>query len=226
MSPVTSRKTSRRTLAVGVAAGLVLGVPAAVAATRIAPPKPTEFVRVLPPGENPMIADGVALGKNVDTYKSSGLGPAGTNSSAPGGTQERYIDTSIFPGGSLPAGVSITEAQGLSVLKRIDANLAAVGLDVEDVTSMRVFLAAPDGSDIADFNGWNRAYRQYFANKKIPSGEVIPVPLGSAPPKAPMVANSARPSRFVVEVANLPVSGWLVEVEVDAVYPSGGSGKK
>ena len=34
-----------------------------------------------------------------------------------------------------------------------------------------------------------------------------------------MVVNGARPSRFALEVENLPVDGWLVEVEVDAVYP-------
>jgi enamine deaminase RidA (YjgF/YER057c/UK114 family) len=36
---------------------------------------------------------------------------------------------------------------------------------------------------------------------------------------APKVVNPARPSRFTIEVENLPVNGWLVEVEVDAVYP-------
>jgi enamine deaminase RidA (YjgF/YER057c/UK114 family) len=31
--------------------------------------------------------------------------------------------------------------------------------------------------------------------------------------------NPARPSRFTIEVASLPVAGWLVEIEVDAAYP-------
>ncbi len=35
-----------------------------------------------------------------------------------------------------------------------------------------------------------------------------------------MVRNPARPSRFALEVQSLPVAGWLVEVEVDAVYPA------
>jgi hypothetical protein len=34
-----------------------------------------------------------------------------------------------------------------------------------------------------------------------------------------MVVNPARPSRFALEIENLPVAGWLVEVEVDAVFP-------
>ena len=43
--------------------------------------------------------------------------------------------------------------------------------------------------------------------------------MGSAEPSAPLVRNPARPSRFALEVQSLPVPGWLVEVEVDAVFP-------
>ena len=50
------------------------------------------------------------------------------------------------------------------------------------------------------------------------TGKPIDVQLGSAT-TAPMVVNAARPSRFALEIENLPVNGWLVEVEVDAVYP-------
>ncbi|TDE24053.1 hypothetical protein E1289_27875 [Actinomadura sp. 6K520] len=162
-----------------------------------------------------MIANGVGVGHGVTTYTASGTGPAGSNTSAPAGTPERYIG---FPGGNLPPGVTVTEAQGLNALEQLGANLEAVGLTPRDVISMRVYLANPPGEDSADFAGWNRAYRQFYANVDLTTHKVVKVPLGTAPPADPMYANRARPSRVALEVANLPVAGWLVEVEVVAAY--------
>lgn len=171
----------------------------------------------LPVGDsNPFIARGVSIGGAVALYNSSGIGPAGANPDAPAGTPERYVDFSLFPDGTIPPGVTITEAQGLNALNQIGANLASVGLSYDDVISMRVFLDNPPGAQIADFDGWNRAYRQYFANIDLKSGEVVPVPLGTADPAPPFVPNRARPSRTALEIATLPVPGWLVEVEVVA----------
>jgi enamine deaminase RidA (YjgF/YER057c/UK114 family) len=85
---------------------------------------------------------------------------------------------------------------------------------------MRVFLQNPAGQERMDFTGWNRAYRQFFANTSLATGKPVTVPLGSAAPAPPMVANPSRPSRFALEIENLPVAGWLVEVEVDAAYPA------
>jgi enamine deaminase RidA (YjgF/YER057c/UK114 family) len=185
------------------------------------PPRPGTVVPALPEGQaNPMIASGVGIGANTPIYKTSGLGPAALNTAAPAGTEARYIDTVVFPGGTLPTGVTITEAQGINALRRIGENLAAAGLSYEDVYTMRVFLQNPAGEAVADFAGWNRAYRQYFANTDLSTGEYVPVPLGTAPPAKPFVVNKARPSRFALEIENLPVSGWLVEVEVDAAYPA------
>ena len=169
-------------------------------------------------GDTPLIADGVAIGRNVSWYKSSGLGPAARNTAPGASPEERYIPTDIFPGGELPDGVTITEAQGINALTRIGANLEKAGLSYDDVVSMRVFLQNPEGEEKMDFAGWNRAYRQFFANTNLSTGEVLDVQLGSATTE-PMVVNGARPSRFALEVENLPVDGWLVEVEVDAVYP-------
>ena len=145
----------------------------------------------------------------------------GDEQAAPDGTPEPYIDTDLFAGGALPAGVTLTEAQGMNVLRSIRENLEAQGLTLEDVTTMRVFLDNAPGSDRADYAGWNRAYRQFFANTNLASGDTELVPLGSAAPAAPLVRNPARPSRFALEVQSLPVAGWLVEVEVDAVFPAG-----
>lgn len=169
---------------------------------------------------NPMIAQGVAIGGDTAIYKTSGIGPSAGNKTAPEGSPESYID-SQFSGGVLPAGVSVTEAQGINVLKKIRDNLEGQGLSLEDVVTMRVFLDNAPGSDKADYAGWNRAYRQFFANTNLDTGDTELVPMGTAAPMAPIERNSARPTRFALEVAGLPVAGWLVEVEVDAVYPEG-----
>ena len=185
------------------------------------PPLPGTVVPALPAGQsNPMIATGVGIGANTPYYKTSGIGPSALNTGAPAGTEAAYIDTVVFPGGVLPAGVTITEAQGINVLRRIGENLQAAGLSYDDVYTMRVFLQNPAGAATADFAGWNRAYRQYFANTDLTTGNFIPVPLGTAAPAKPFVVNKARPSRFALEIENLPVNGWLVEVEVDAAYPA------
>ncbi|TDO50663.1 enamine deaminase RidA (YjgF/YER057c/UK114 family) [Kribbella sp. VKM Ac-2527] len=185
------------------------------------PPHPGTVVPALPAGQsNPMIATGVGIGANTPYYKTSGLGPSALNTGAPAGSEASYIDTTVFPSGVLPAGVTITEAQGINVLRRIGENLQAAGLSYDDVYTMRVFLQNPAGAATADFAGWNRAYRQYFANTDLTTGQYIPVPLGTAAPTKPFVVNKARPSRFALEIENLPVNGWLVEVEVDAAYPA------
>lgn len=173
---------------------------------------------VIEPGEdNPMIAQGVEISGDATVYKTSGIGGTAMNDVAATGTPESYIDTEEFPGGTLPPGVTVTEAQGINVLKKIRDNLEQEGYTLEDVVTMRVFLDNAPGTDIADYAGWNRAYRQFFANTNLDTDETELVPLGSAEPAAPLERNSARPSRFALEVASLPVPGWLVEVEVDAV---------
>jgi enamine deaminase RidA (YjgF/YER057c/UK114 family) len=186
-----------------------------------APQEPPFTARsVLPDGEaNPMIAQGVALGAGAELYKTSGIGPTQLNTAAAEGTPEAFIDPAQFADGVLPAGVTITEAQGMNVLRAIQENLELQGLRLENVTTMRVFLDNAPGSDRADYAGWNRAYRQFFANTNLQSGDTELVPMGSAEPSAPLVRNPARPSRFALEVQSLPVPGWLVEVEVDAVFP-------
>jgi enamine deaminase RidA (YjgF/YER057c/UK114 family) len=212
----------RLLIAVAVTAVASSSLTAAASAwhDRPRPPKPGTVVPALPAGQsNPLIANGVGIGANTPVYKTSGLGPAALNTAAPAGSEARYIDTVVFPGGTLPAGVTITEAQGINALRRIGENLQAAGLSYADVYTMRVFLQNPAGEPIADFAGWNRAYRQYFANTDLTTGQPVLVPLGTAEPKLPFVVNKARPSRFALEIENLPVAGWLVEVEVDAAYP-------
>ena len=224
MSPVLLRLTSPvRAAVVGLAALSVVAAGGYAAGASTGAPHPNRAVPNLPApsaAPNPLIANGVSIGKNVAVYKSSGLGPGGLNTAATAGTPERYVDPAQFPDGALSPGVTITEAQGMNTLARIVENLASVGLSVDDVVTMRVFLDNPPGATVADYAGWNRAYRQFFANTDRVTGAVLPVPKGTAAPAPPLVANPSRPSRFALEVASLPVSGWLVEVEVDAVFPS------
>ncbi|MEV4416930.1 Rid family hydrolase [Catellatospora sp. NPDC049609] len=213
--------SSRTKIALAVVVTAVLVAPAAAVAGTRFPPRPGTTVSILPPGQdNPSIADGVAIGRNTAIYKTSGLGPGGLNTAAAAGTEARYIDPVDLVDGQLPPGVTITEAQGLNVLRRIGENLARAGLSYDDVITMRVFLQNPADQEKMDFAGWNRAYRQFFANTSLATGKPVNVPLGSAAPAPPMVANPARPSRFALEIENLPVNGWLVEVEVDAAYPA------
>ncbi|MFI2488093.1 Rid family hydrolase [Promicromonospora kroppenstedtii] len=209
---------NRAALITAVVVTAAIAVPGtAFAAAHAFRPDPTRAHSFVT-GDTPLIADGVAIGKNVSWYKSSGLGPAARNTTPGVSAEERYIPTDVFPGGELPAGVTLTEAQGINALMRIGENLDKAGLSYDDVVSMRVFLQNPRGAEKMDFAGWNRAYRQFFANTDLATGEVLDVQLGSATTE-PMVVNEARPSRFALEVENLPVDGWLVEVEVDAVYP-------
>jgi enamine deaminase RidA (YjgF/YER057c/UK114 family) len=199
---------------VGLAPGWDFGGETPQAA--VPPPKPDQVIANLPTDQaTPLIANGVSVGKHVGLYFSSGIGPAARNTAAPAGTPERYLDPAQLPGG-LTGGVTITEAQGLNALARIKENLESVGLGVGDVISMRVFLDNPPGAPAADFNGWNRAFRQFFANTNLTTGETLAVPLGTGTPGPPMVVNAVRPSRTALEIGSLPVAGWLVEIEVVA----------
>ncbi|MBB2901298.1 enamine deaminase RidA (YjgF/YER057c/UK114 family) [Kineococcus radiotolerans] len=214
-------KKLNRPVAVGAAALLLLGAGAGagVAASRGGTPEPGTVVTNLPLGStNPNIASGVGIGAGTAIYKSSGTGPSVGDPTATPGTPQAYVDLEAF-GGTVPEGVTLTEAQGLNALAAIGENLATVGLDYDDVITMRVFLDNEPGAGTADFAGWNRAYRQYFANVDLETGEATQVVLGTGAPAAPLRENAAVPSRSALEVGSLPVPGWLVEIEVDAVYP-------
>ncbi|MGW1886706.1 Rid family hydrolase [Streptomyces sp. NPDC001970] len=179
-------------------------------------PGPKDVRVMLPEGQsNPAIASGVAMGGQVAVYQSSGLGPSALNPGAPDGSPERYTDPALTEGAE---GVTVTEAQALVVLRNIRTNLEDAGLTPADVITMKCYLMKPPDAETADYAGWNRAYRQYFANIDLTSQKVVPVPLGTSAPKSPLLANKARPARATMEVASLAVKGWLVEVEVTATY--------
>ncbi|WP_440900609.1 Rid family hydrolase [Actinosynnema sp.] len=233
-APTTARRRRPRVrtlVAAALATGLGLGAAgAAVAADMM--PRPREVAYRIPALANggvnpdPFLANGVAIGNAVATYKSAGTGPAALNSAAPAGTPARYIDysllTQLYPdfsptteqraAGVLPAGVTVTEAQGLNAMARIRENVQAAGLDLDSVYFMRIYVEAPPGTTRGDYNGWNRAYRKYMANVSRTTGAVLPA-------YAPVLyANQTRPARSNLEVATLPVQGWLVEIEVEAAW--------
>jgi enamine deaminase RidA (YjgF/YER057c/UK114 family) len=223
MTETTNPGPTRRTrrvragLALGTAAALLAGGATVADARGWWSPRPNQVRVMLPEGSaNPAIANGVALGGQVAVYHSSGLGPTALNPAAPAGSPERYTDPSLTAGAQ---GVTVTEAQALVVLRNITDNLRAAGLTPDDVVTMTCYLMAPPGAATADYAGWNRAYRQYFANVDLQTEEVLPVPMGTSAPRPPLVANAARPARATLEVASLAVTGWLVEVAVTATYP-------
>ena len=220
-------------IAASLVVGVVLGAGGvAVAADLVPSPREVRYsIPALADGTvnpDPFLAAGVAVGGLVPTYTASGTGPAARNPAAPAGTPARYIDytlvTALVPTfaptpeqqtvGVLPPGMTVTEAQGLNAMARVQENLAAAGLQLDSLTSMRIYVDNPPDAVTGDYTGWNRAYRRYVANVSLATGEVIPA-------YAPVLyENQTRPARSNVEVATLPVPGWLVEIEVEAVYRS------
>lgn len=176
---------------------------------------------------NPFLANGVGVGEALVYYTAAGTGPTGSNTLAPNGTPARYINYALLAvthpdfvpsdadkaAGVLPPGVSITEAQGLSALAAVQSNLAAAGISMKDIIFMRILLDNVEGEARADYAGWNDAYRKYMANVDLNTGELI----ASFAPV--LFENPTRPARSNFEVGTLPVLGWLVEIEVVAVYP-------
>ena len=114
--------------------------------------------------------------------------------------------TIVYLSGTLPsraeldasATQSATEIQTLSVLRSIEKKLNNLGLGMGDVVKMQVFLVGdPAKGGAMDYSGFMESYQQFFGSP----GQVD------------------LPSRTVVQVAGLPVSQSLVEIEVTAIRP-------
>ena len=152
----------------GLAVGLSLGgaAQAADVPTRIAP-------------DNAAIATSVSVPPGGRLVYISGTVPDPVEAAAPEGSPQRFGDT---------------ETQTRSVLKKVEAALAAQGLANGDVVMMRVFLVAPAGQPRMDFAGMMRAYKERFGTAAQPN----------------------KPARSTMQVAGLVDPGWLVEIEVTA----------
>lgn len=113
----------------------------------------------------------------------SGAVPSVIDASAPKGSIAAYGDT---------------EAQTVTVLKSIEANLKSLNLTMSDVVKMQAFLVGdPDKGGKMDFAGFMRGYTQFFGTEAQPN----------------------LPSRSALQIAGLANPGFLVEIEVTAVRP-------
>lgn len=132
------------------------------------------------PNSNFPISVAVTVPANAETIYFSGVLPDVADAAAPKGT---------------PAAYGSTETQTTSVLRKLQAALAAEGLTFGDVVSLRVFLVGdPKLDNKLDFNGLNTAFGQFF---------------GTA-------AQPAKPARTALQVAALPLPGALVEIDLVA----------
>lgn len=132
------------------------------------------------PNSNFPISVAVTVPAGADTIYLSGVLPDVADPAAPKGT---------------PAAFGDTRTQTLSVLRKLEAALAAEGLGFADVVSLRVFLVGdPRLDNKLDFNGLNAAYGQFFGTAVQP----------------------AKPARTALQVVALPLPGALVEIDLIA----------
>lgn len=112
---------------------------------------------------------------SAQLWRTSGTGPDVLNSDAEDGSAMSFVDPDLLEDGELPARMSVTEAQSLQVLQKIADMVEQEGRRISEVASLRVYLTPEDGAESedadgdnaeaeADFAGWERAYRKFFAN--------------------------------------------------------------
>lgn len=85
------------------------------------------------------------------------------------------------------------EQQTVDTFGKFKATLEGMGWSMSDIVQVRVFGVAGDDG-VFDFAGFNRGYQQFFGTDE----------------------NPMKPVRSVVEIADLVVDGWLVEIEIRA----------
>ena len=86
-----------------------------------------------------------------------------------------------------------TQARG--VFERIQTQLEEVGLGLEDVIYLRVYLVAEEGE--VDYSGFFDVYGEFFNNEE----------------------NAVKVGRSTVAVAGLVLPGWLIEIDALAIFP-------
>ncbi len=131
------------------------------------------------------IATSVTVPAGSEIVFLSGMLADAADTKAPAGSIERFGDTA---------------AQTTSVLGKIQRELEALGLGMQDVVKMNVFLVGdPRRDHTMDFEGLMKGYLQFFGPDK----------------------QSGVPARTTVQVTGLPIPGALVEIEVVAARHSG-----
>jgi enamine deaminase RidA (YjgF/YER057c/UK114 family) len=82
--------------------------------------------------------------------------------------------------------------QTVNTFERFKQTLEEQGWSIGDIVQVRAFAVA--GEDGLDFAGFNEGYAQFFGTAENPN----------------------KPVRSFVEIADLVVEGWLVEIEIRA----------
>ncbi len=127
--------------------------------------------------------------------------PISSSVTVPGGSEIVFLSgmladaaDTMAPAGSIER-LGDTATQTKSVLGKIQKELEATGLGMQDVVKMNVYLVGdPRLDNRMDFEGLMKGYLQFFGTEKQPN----------------------VPARTTVQVAGLPMPGALVEIEVVA----------
>jgi enamine deaminase RidA (YjgF/YER057c/UK114 family) len=83
--------------------------------------------------------------------------------------------------------------QTINTFERFKQTLESQGWSMSDIVQVRAFAVAGDDGEL-DFAGFNEGYAQFFGTEE----------------------NPQKPVRSFVEIADLVVDGWLVEIEIRA----------
>lgn len=83
--------------------------------------------------------------------------------------------------------------QTINTFERFKQTLEAEGWSMADVVQVRAFAVAGEYGEL-DFAGFNEGYAEFFGTEENPN----------------------KPVRSFVEIADLVVDGWLVEIEIRA----------
>lgn len=151
-----------------------------------------------------MAATGAVQAQDIVRH-GAGSFPISSAVEIPAGKSMVYLSGSVpsvinpkAPAGSLAA-YGDTRQQTINVLESIEQQLKALGLGLEDVVKMQVFLVGgPENGGKMDFDGFMAGYTQFFG----PNGKQVKLPVRSA-----------------FQIAGLADPAWRVEIEVVAARP-------
>lgn len=153
-------------------------------------------------------------GESVDTMVATAAAPSSQQSGDvinPGGIERKGEGRHFYTTIRIPAGAETLylsgsgasanpdgswgdmEAQTVDTFNGFRETLEAEGWSMSDIVQVRAFGVA-DEFGLLDFDGFNRGYRQFFGTEE----------------------NPMKPVRSFVEIEDLVVDGWLVEIEVRA----------
>lgn len=226
-------------------------------------------------------ATALSVPGSADLIRSSSTGPDALNDDAEPGSPMEFVDPVLLDeDGELPRHMTVTEAQSLQVLQKVADMITDQGNRVDEIATVRAYLSPDpdadgdndaDGVSGADFEGWDRAYRTFFANVDPLTGDslltgtsAVTVTAETAPnttseseepdsdddddatsssaassaPSTPTDTtggaalgepsdddapysgdrNATKPTVLTVGVAEQPVNGWLVQVEIEAYF--------